>query len=71
MSRNQYFKHLLELFERHIESQDPRNEWDIECEIMNFIETNSVPEPNFEPDYNAPTQAEEAERMHRIQRDLK
>lgn len=39
MTRNEYFDHLLDMFSKHIESKDSRTEYEIQCSILNFIET--------------------------------
>jgi hypothetical protein len=51
MTRSQYFGHLQDLFTEHIEANDIRREWELEAEILDFIENNAVPEP---PDGLAP-----------------
>lgn len=45
MTRSEYFQNLLDKFQEHIEANDIRREWELECEILDFIENNGVPEP--------------------------
>ena len=48
MTRNKYFNELLEKFERHIEATDARTEWEIQVDILNFIEKNRLPDEDHE-----------------------
>lgn len=51
MNRQEYFDHLLELFEKHIEAKDIRTEYEIQDSILHFIEENPVPEIDGEGEY--------------------
>lgn len=44
-ARKEYFQTLLNLFESHIEATDERKEYELEEQILTFIEENPVPEP--------------------------
>lgn len=43
-ARKEYFQTLLNLFESHIEATDERKEYELEEQILTFIEENPVPD---------------------------
>lgn len=50
-NRSDYFESLLEMFTKHIEASDPRTEWELQNQILTFIETNELPEADYEGPY--------------------